>query len=122
MDGLYVGLAKLRLRRLEPLECSKAETDPLIEAGKQPPPPEVGNWPLQPEVENWPPQPEAGNKLPQGIPLTCPRRERELVMAGRGLTGPSRKLNGKRVEVRALHTRLALHQPGGGLSAKFMSL
>ena len=95
MDGLYAGLPKPRLRCLEPLECSKVETDPLIEAGKQPPPPEVGNQPLQPEV---------GNELPQGVLLTCPQRERELAMAGHGLTGPSRKLNGKRVEIRALHT------------------
>ena len=114
MDDLYVGLPKLGLQNLEPLDGIKAEINPpLTEAGRHPPPTEVGNRPLHPEV---------GNELPQGVWLTCHRRERELATADRGLTGPSRRLNGKRVKVRALHTRLVLHQPGGGLSAKFMTM
>ena len=114
MDSLYVGLPKLGLQHLEPLDSSKAGINPpLTEAGKHPPPKEVGNQP---------PQPEVGNELPQGVQPTCPQRERELATADHGSTGPSRRLNGKRVEVRALHTRLVPHRPGGGLSAKFMNL
>ena len=66
MDDLYVGLG---LRHLEPLDDIRAETNPpLTEAGKHPPPAGAGNRLLQPDVGN-------KNKLPQGVQLTCPRRE-----------------------------------------------
>ena len=59
MDDLLVGLPKLGLQHLEPLDGIKVETNPPVtDAGKHPPPTEVGNWP---------PQPEAGNELPQGV-------------------------------------------------------
>ena len=52
--------------------------------------------------------------------MTCPLREKEQVMAGRGMNGPSGGLEGKRASPKALHTRLGPRQPGGRLSAKFM--
>ena len=43
-------------------------------------------------------------------------------MASHGSTGPSRKLNGKRVEVKALCTRLVPCQPGGAISQIYESV
>ena len=45
-DLIHVGLPKLGLWQLEPLDGIRAETNPpLIEPGTQPPPTEVGNQP-----------------------------------------------------------------------------
>ena len=43
-----------------------------------------------------------GKRAAQGIRLTCPRRERELAMAGRGSNSPSKRL--KRVNPKVLRT------------------
>ena len=73
MDGLHIGPPTLGLRPLGPLDGSKAEANPPpAVVGEQPPPPEAGNLPLQPED---------GNELPQGVQLTYPQKERELLMA-----------------------------------------
>ena len=39
-------------------------------------------------------------------------------MAGRGMNGPSKRLEGKWVNAKALHTRLVPHWPGRRLSAR----
>ena len=39
-------------------------------------------------------------------------------MAGRGMNSPSKRLEGKRANAKALHTRLVPCQPGGRLSAR----
>ena len=93
-DLIHVGPPKLGLQQLEPLDSIRAETNPaLIEAGIHPPPAEVGNWP---------PQAEAGSELPQGVWLT--RREKELVMARRGMNNRSKRLEEKQANAKALHT------------------
>ena len=39
-------------------------------------------------------------------------------MASRDMNGPSKRLEGKRANAEALHTRLVPHRPGGRLSAR----
>ena len=43
-------------------------------------------------------------------------------MAGHGSNGLSKRLKGKRVKVRALHTRLVPRRPGGRLSTRFTNV
>ena len=43
-------------------------------------------------------------------------------MASHGMNGLSKRLEGKRVNAKALHTRVVLHQPGGRLSARFTNM
>ena len=39
-------------------------------------------------------------------------------MAGHGMNGPSKRLEGKQVNAEALHTQLVPRRPGGRLSAR----
>ena len=64
-NHIHVGLSKLRLQQVVPLD--------EIEAGDNPPPTKVEKPPPLIEVGSLPPQVEAGNQPPQGVQLNCPQ-------------------------------------------------
>ena len=106
-DLTHRGLPKLGPWQQGPLEGARVEANqPLLGVGKTLPRTRVARCPLRARVGNhlpliragnWPLLAEAGSKPPQGAPLICPQRGRELatVCGMTGTRGPSGGLKGE---------------------------